>query len=89
MDKKKWLRITGYVMFCISCLSFLFILVIPWLGFSKAGIAGVTTGLIVTGEVLFYSSLLILGKSFWHKIKGKLAFRKVKTNNTDLPEQGS
>ena len=89
MDKKKWLRITGYVMFCISCLSFILILIFPWLGFSKGRIAGITTGLIITGEVLFYSSLLILGKSFWHKIKSKLTFRKMRTNNPDLPEQGS
>ena len=89
MRTKKILRTTGYIMFCISCLSFLLILVVPWLGFSKGQIAGITTGLIITGEVLFYSSLLILGKSFWHKIKGKLAFWKVKTNNPDLPEQGS
>jgi len=32
------------------------IIVAPWLGFSKVQIAGITTGLIITGEILFYVS---------------------------------
>jgi len=61
------------------------ILVVPWLGFSKIQIAGITAGLIITGEILFYLSLIILGKSFYDKIKRKLKFWKAKTNNHDLP----
>jgi multisubunit Na+/H+ antiporter MnhE subunit len=63
------------------------IFAVPWLGFSKIQIAGITTGLIIAGEVLFYTSLIILGRSFWDKIKSKLKFWKVKTNDPDLPEQ--
>jgi hypothetical protein len=81
------LKTTGYILFFISCLSFLMIFVVPWLGFSKIQIAGITTGLIIAGEVLFYTSLIILGRSFWVKIKSKLKFWKVKTNDPDLPEQ--
>jgi len=58
------------------------------MSFSKVQIAGITTGLIITGEVLFYLSLIILGKSFWTKIKTKLKFWKVKTNDPALPKQG-
>jgi multisubunit Na+/H+ antiporter MnhE subunit len=68
----------GFILLTISCLSFLIILVIPWLGFSKLQIAGITTGLIITGEVLFYLSLFILGRSFYDKIKSKLKFWKSK-----------
>ena len=81
------LKTTGYILFLISCLSFLMIFVVPWLGFSKIQIAGITTGLIIAGEILFYVSLIILGKSFWDKIKSKLKFWKVKTNDPNLPKQ--
>jgi len=77
----------GYILFLISCLSFLMILIVPWLGFSKIQIAGITTGLIIAGEILFYLSLFILGRSFYDKIKSKLKFRKSRTNSTTLPRQ--
>jgi hypothetical protein len=57
------------------------ILVIPWFGFSKIQLAGITTGLIIAGEILFYLSLFILGRSFYEKIKSKLKFWKKKNNN--------
>lgn len=81
------LRTIGYILLLISFVSFLSILIVPWIGFSKVQIAGITTGLIIAGEVLFYLSLFILGKSFWAKIKSKLKFWKVKTNDTTLPKQ--
>jgi len=80
-------KATGYVLLLISCVSFLMILVVPWLGFSKIQIAGITTGLIITGEILFYLSLFILGRSFYDKIKSKLKFRKAKTIATKIPGQ--
>jgi hypothetical protein len=40
------------------------ILVVPWFGFSKIQLAGITTGLIIVGEVLFYLSLFILEELF-------------------------
>lgn len=81
------LKTTGYILFLISCISFLMILIVPWLGFSKLKVAGITTGLIIAGEILFYTSLIILGRSFWDKIKSRLKFWKVKTNDPKLPEQ--
>ena len=78
----------GYILLIISCLSFLMILIVPWLGFSKVQIAGITTGLIITGEILFYLSLFILGRSFYDKIKQKLKFWKTKTSDSNLPGHG-
>jgi len=78
-------KIIGYIVLLISCLLFLMILVVPWFGFSKIQIAGITTGLIIAGEILFYTSLIILGKSFFDKIKSKLKFWKVKSNDTGDP----
>jgi hypothetical protein len=77
-------KTTGYILLLISCISFLMILVVPWLGFTKIQIAGITTGLIIAGEILFYLSLFILGRSFYEKIKNRLKFRRKKTNGPDL-----
>jgi hypothetical protein len=81
------LKTTGYILFLLSCITFILIFIIPWLGFSKIQIAGITTGLIIAGEILFYTSLIILGRSFWDKIKSKLLFWKAKTNDPNLPKQ--
>ena len=81
------LKTTGYILLAISILSFLSILIVPWIGFSNVQIAGITTGLIIAGEVLFYLSLFFLGKSFLEKIKSKLRFWKVKSDNPGLQEQ--
>ncbi len=77
----------GYILLIISCTAFLMILIVPWFGFSKIQIAGITTGLIIVGEILFYLSLFILGKSFYAKIKSKLMFWKKKSNDPDPTSQ--
>lgn len=81
------LKITGYIILIASCLLFLSIPVVPFLGFSGAKIAGISTGLLIAGEITFYSSLLILGKTFYEKLKSKLRFWKSKKNQTDLSDQ--
>ena len=78
-------KIIGYILLLICCILFLSILIVPWLGFSKGQIAGITTGLIIAGEITFYLSLIILGRSFFNKIKSKLKFWKKKTSDPDLP----
>jgi hypothetical protein len=87
LKKQKILKTIGYIILLISCLSFLMILVVPWFGFSKIQIAGITTGLIIVGEITFYLSLFILGRSFYDKIKSKLKFWKPKTNDANPPVQ--
>jgi hypothetical protein len=83
----KLVRTIGYIILVISCLLFLSVLIVPWLGFTKIQIAGITTGLIIAGEILFYLSLFILGRSFYDKLKSKLRFRKSKVSVPDPPEQ--
>jgi hypothetical protein len=73
------IRIIGYILLALSTISFLMILVIPWFGYSKSQIAGLITALIIFGEVTFYLSIFILGKSFWEKIKTMFRFRKTKS----------
>jgi hypothetical protein len=63
------------------------IFVVPCFGFSKIQITGIITGLLIAGETLFWLSLIILGRSFWDKIKSKLNFWKKKTIDSNLPKQ--
>jgi hypothetical protein len=82
------IKIIGYLLLAISCLLFIMIPVIPWFDFSKTQIAGISTVLIITGEVLFYLSLFILGRSFFDKIKARLKFWKAKPADMNLPDHG-
>jgi hypothetical protein len=78
------IKTIGYILLVTSCLLFLMIPVVPWIGFSKIQMAGISTGLIIAGEIFFYLSLFILGRSFWDKIKNKLTFWKVRTNDPKI-----
>jgi hypothetical protein len=82
-------KIFGFIILGISCLLFIMIPVVPWFDYSKSQIAGITTVLFVSGEVTFYLSLFILGKSFFDKIKTRLKFWKAKPADINLPDQGS
>jgi len=62
----------------VSCIMFILIPVVPWFDFTAGQIAGITAGLLIAGEILFYLSLAILGKSFYNKIKSRLKFWKPK-----------
>jgi hypothetical protein len=76
-------RSVGYILLTVSAISFLLILVIPWLGYSKGQIAGIITGLIIVGEVTFYLSIFILGKTFYRKIRSIFMLRKPKKIDPD------
>jgi len=77
-DKLKYSmsKLIGYIIFGICCVLWGLILVVPFLGFSAVKIAGITTGLIIAGEITFYLSIFLIGKEFLVKMKNK--FRKVK-----------
>jgi hypothetical protein len=81
------LKITGYVILIVSCLLFLSIPVVPFLGFSGGRIAAITTGLFIAGEVTFYTSLILLGKTFYEKLKSKLRFWKSKKNQNGISDR--
>ncbi len=71
-------KILGFVLLSVSCILFILIPVVPWFDFTAGQIAGITAGLLIAGEILFYLSLAILGKSFYNKIKSRLKFWKPK-----------
>jgi hypothetical protein len=82
--KNELFKIIGYTVLSISCFLFVLIPVVPWFDLSTGQKAGVSAGLLIAGEILFYLSLFILGRSFFDKIKTKLKFWKAKTNGSDI-----
>jgi hypothetical protein len=84
--KSELFKLSGYIILTLSCLLFILIPVVPWFDFSVGQIAGITAGLLIAGEILFYLSLIILGRGFYDKIKSKLKFRRSKTNGTDISQ---
>jgi hypothetical protein len=81
------IKVIGYILLAISSLLFIMIPVIPWFDFSKTQIAGILTVLIIAGEVLFYLSLFILGRSLIDKIKARLKVWKAKPADMNLNDQ--
>jgi hypothetical protein len=69
-------KLAGYIILGISILIWLMIAVIPFLGFSVGEIAGITTGLVIAGEVTFYLSIFLIGKEFLVKVKNKFRRKK-------------
>jgi hypothetical protein len=82
--RKEFFKIIGYVLLSVSCILFILIPVVPWFDFKARQIAGITAGLLIAGEILFYLSLIILGRSFLEKIIVKLKFWKSKTSESDI-----
>jgi len=72
------LKLIGYIIFGISMVCWGLILIVPFLGFSAGKIAGITTGLVIAGEITFYLSIFLIGKEFLVKMKNKFNFRKTK-----------
>ena len=66
----------GYTLFTWSFVGWGLTLVVPFAGLTPAMLATVVTGLIVTAEVAFALSLLLLGREFWQRIKGRFIRNK-------------
>ena len=63
-------KATGYIFFVLSFVAWGVIALLPFLDITKVQVAGATTFLLISGELLFWFSLVLLGKEFWEKIKG-------------------
>lgn len=61
--------IIGYILFVLSFVAWALIALLPFIDISKVQVAAATTFLLISGEVLFWFSLVLLGKEFWQKIK--------------------
>jgi hypothetical protein len=76
----------GYIVLSLSIVVWCFVFIVPWLDIPKGQIVGITTVLIIVGEVTFYLGVFLLGKTVYAKIKNKLKFWKKKPAETALPE---
>ena len=85
--KNRLIRLAGFIILTVSCLLFILIPVVPLVGFSAGQVAGISAGLLISGEILFYLSLLILGRSFYDKIKSRLKFWKTKTSDSGITSE--
>ncbi|MBA4410062.1 MAG: hypothetical protein C0397_11635 [Odoribacter sp.] len=72
------LKLIGYIVFGVSILIWFSIPVVPFLGFTVGKASGITTGLIIAGEITFYLSIFMIGKEFLVKLKNIFKFRKSK-----------
>jgi len=80
------IRIVGYIILIISLILWCIILIIPWLDLTKSRIVGITATLIIVAEVLFYLSIIILGKSIINKLKNKFKFWKKRPDEENVQE---
>ena len=78
------IRTLGFVILIVSCVLFLLIPVVPFLGFPAGRAAAIATGLLIAGEITFYLSLFILGRSFWDKIKSWFRLRRTKEEKSGI-----
>jgi hypothetical protein len=63
------IKIIGYILFTISCLIWVALFILPFFIKDISKIIAVNTLLLIISEGSFVLSILILGKSFWQKIK--------------------
>ncbi|NQZ53303.1 MAG: transporter suffix domain-containing protein [Piscirickettsiaceae bacterium] len=62
-------KMFGYLFLILSFVTWGVVVLLPFIDISKGQVAGITTALIVTGEVLFLVSIALLGKEAWEHIK--------------------
>lgn len=62
-------KIFGYVFLALSFAAWGVIAILPFTDFSKGQLAGATTVLVISGEVLFLGAIALLGKEVWGHIK--------------------
>jgi len=72
MQKKNWKLKLGIFSIILSILVFLSLLLIPFLNIDNKSKLTVTTIIIVTGEVLFWTGGLLVGKEIFTKYKAYL-----------------
>jgi hypothetical protein len=68
-------KTSGYFFVILSFLPWAAIAALPFLDISIGMAAGITTGLIVVGEVSFFLGVALLGKEAWERIKAALGKR--------------
>ena len=70
---KQMKKTIGYFLLVLSFVAWGGIAVLAWTDLSIAMMAAWTTGLVIAGEVAFFSSLIFLGKDFLRHVKAFVA----------------
>lgn len=72
-------RRTGFILFALSCLTFVIAMTLPFVSLPVSGTvkAGLITAIAVSGELAFAASLALLGKEYIDKIKLFVSFPAV------------
>lgn len=73
--KKGWKHYLGMVLFIYSFVPYLVVALLPLLGLSMSKAVTAMTITIISGEVAFFVSIALLGKTIVHKMKA--FFRKI------------
>jgi hypothetical protein len=59
----------GYLFLVLSFVAWGIIAALPFMDISNGEMATISTGLIISGELLFIAAIALLGKEAWLKIK--------------------
>ena len=74
------------MLFILSCIAWIVVLLLPFSNFSITQISGATTVLIVLAELLFWCSIVLLGKTVFYKKKDRfISFDDVPNINESKP----
>ncbi|WP_157829061.1 transporter suffix domain-containing protein [Colwellia sp. 75C3] len=69
-------KITGYICLVLSFVAWSVIIALPFMDISNSEMVTTSTGLIISGEVLFIAAIALLGKEAWLKIKAIFKSKK-------------
>lgn len=61
----------GYLLIILSFVAWACIAALPFFNVSTGSAAAITTALVIGGEVLFYTGVVLIGAEAWNKIKSK------------------
>jgi hypothetical protein len=73
-------KILGYVLLIWSFVAWGATFAVPFIGLQTADAVAVVTGLIISAEVAFILSIMLLGKAVWKSVK---AFFQSKSTETE------
>jgi len=59
----------GFILIALSTIAWILMVTILFMDYDMLETAGIMTGLFILGEVSFYIGILLLGKTYWERIK--------------------
>lgn len=69
ITKSRITKPLGFSLIAASVLTWGAVFIIPFLDLEVLQIAGIITGLIIFAEICFFLAILLLGKTYWSRLK--------------------